>query len=86
MKVLENQIAEANARLTDDEHQVAELSSVKAKMQKELESANSQLEEVESKCSAAERAKASLESQLAETQVILILPKIQRVRLVRPLL
>ena len=86
MKVLENQIAEANARLTDDEHQVAELSSVKVKMQKELESANSQLEEVESKCSAAERAKASLESQLAETQVILILPKIQRVRLVRPLL
>ena len=71
MKVLENQIAEANARLTDDEHQVAELSSVKVKMQKELESANSQLEEVESKCSAAERAKASLESQLAETQVIL---------------
>ena len=71
MKVLENQIAEANARLTDDEHQVAELSTVKVKMQKELESANSQLEEVESKCSAAERAKASLESQLAETQVIL---------------
>ena len=71
MKVLENQIAEANARLTDDEHQVAELSSVKVRMQKELESANSQLEEVESKCSAAERAKASLESQLAETQVIL---------------
>ena len=71
MKVLENQIAEANARLTDDEHQVAELSSVKVKMQKELESANSQLEVVESKGSAAERAKASLESQLAETQVIL---------------
>ena len=71
LKVLENQIAEANARLTDDEHQVAELSTVKVKMQKELESANSQLEEVESKCSAAERAKASLESQLAETQVIL---------------
>lgn len=71
MKVLENQIAEANARLTDDEHQVTELSSVKVRMQKELESANSQLEEVESKCSAAERAKASLESQLAETQVIL---------------
>lgn len=68
LKVLENQIAEANARLTDDEHQVAELSSVKVRMQKELESANSQLEEVESKCSAAERAKASLESQLAETQ------------------
>ena len=71
LKVLENQIGEANARLTDDEHQVAELSSVKVRMQKELESANSQLEEVESKCSAAERAKASLESQLAETQVIL---------------
>lgn len=69
VKVLENQLAEANARLTDDEHQVAELSSVKTKLQKELEAALGQLEEVESRCSTAERGKALLESQMAEVQV-----------------
>ena len=69
VKVLENQVSEANTRLTDDEHHVAELQSVKVKLQKELESSLSQLEEFESKCSTAERAKASLESQLAELQV-----------------
>ena len=69
VKVLENQVSEANARLTDDEHHVTELQSVKVKLQKELESSLSQLEEFESKCSTAERAKASLESQLAELQV-----------------
>lgn len=69
VKVLENQVSEANARLTDDEHHVTELQSVKVKLQKELEASVSQLEEFESKCSTAERAKASLESQLAELQV-----------------
>lgn len=69
VKVLENQVSEANARLTDDEHHVTELQSVKVKLQKELETSVSQLEELESKCSTAERAKASLESQLAELQV-----------------
>lgn len=70
VKVLENQVSEANARLTDDEHHVTELQSVKVKLQKELESSLSQLEEFESKYSTAERAKASLESQLAELQVM----------------
>ena len=69
VKVLENQVAEANTRLTDDEHQVAELSSAKTKLQKELEGALAQLEEIESRCSTAERAKALLESQMAEVQV-----------------
>lgn len=69
MKVLENQVAEANARLTDDEHHVSELQSAKVKLQKEMETANAQVEELESRCSTAERAKAMLESQLAETQV-----------------
>ena len=71
VKVLENQVSEANVRLTDDEHHVTELQSVKVKLQKELESSLSQLEEFESKYSTAERAKASLESQLAELQVSL---------------
>lgn len=69
VKVLENQVSEANARLTDDEHHVTELQNVKVKLQKELEAANGQLEELDSKCSTAERARAMLESQLAETQV-----------------
>lgn len=69
VKVLENQVSEANARLTDDEHHVTELQNVKVKLQKELDAANSQLEELDSKCSTAERARAMLESQLAETQV-----------------
>ena len=69
VKVLENQVSEANARLTDDEHHVTELQNVKVKMQKELETALSQLEEFESKYSTAERARATLESQVAETQV-----------------
>ena len=69
VKVLENQVAEANSRLTDDEHQVAELSSAKTKLQKELEAAVGQLEEIESRCSTAERGKALLESQMAEVQV-----------------
>ena len=69
VKVLENQVSEANARLTDDEHHVTELQSVKVKLQKELETSLSQVEEFESKFSTAERAKASLESQLAELQV-----------------
>lgn len=68
-KVFENQVSEANARLTDDEHHVTELQNVKVKLQKELDAANSQLEELDSKCSTAERARAMLESQLAETQV-----------------
>ena len=71
IKVLENQVSEANTRLTDDEHQVAELSSAKGKLQKELEASIAQLEEIESRCSAAERSKAMLESQVAETQVTL---------------
>ena len=69
MKVLENQVSEANARLTDDEHHVTELQNVKVKLQKELEAASSQLEELDSKFSNAERVRATLESQLAETQV-----------------
>ena len=77
-------MSEANSRLTDDEHQVAELTSAKVKLQKEFEAANAQLEEIESRCSAAERAKATLESQLAETQVkkkttTIALPKLQLV-------
>ena len=69
VKVLENQIAEANGRLTDDERHVTELQSVTVKLQKELDAASALVEELESKCSIAERTVATRDSQLAETQV-----------------
>lgn len=68
VKVLENQIAEANGRLTDDERHVTELQSVTVKLQKELDAASALVEELESKCSIAERTVATRDSQLAETQ------------------
>ena len=69
IKLLENQVGEANVRLADDEQQVTELQNTKGKMQKELEMATAQLEEVDSRCSTLDRAKKSLESQLAQVQV-----------------
>ena len=71
MKTLENSLGEVNVRLTDDERQVADLQSAKAKAQKELESLTTQLEEAESKSSTLERQNKSLNLQVQEVQVSL---------------
>ena len=69
IKMYENQMQEANARLHDDEAQVAELQSVKSKLQKELEATTVGLEEMESRFDNSERQRRSVEAQFAETQV-----------------
>ena len=69
IKMYENQLQEANSRLHDDEAQVADLQTVKTKLQKELEATLAGLEEMESRFDNSERQKHSFESQLAETQV-----------------
>jgi chromosome segregation ATPase len=69
IKLIENQLMEANIRLTDDETKVSELQSVRLQLHKEVELSTAQVEELDSKCSSLERNKKALEEQLAETQV-----------------
>ena len=69
MKTLENSLNEANARLSDDERQVADLQSSKTKTEKEMEAIITQMDEAEEKSRNLEREKSSLTSQLQDAQV-----------------
>ena len=58
-----------NVRLGDDERQVTDLQTTKAKAEKEIETLNIQLDEAEEKARNLEREKATLSTQLQDAQV-----------------